>query len=97
MKSSKTPNNFASIGSTILNNTQPAPAFADQKAKPTSFELQAELRQPLDRVVFWNNKPNTSMKSVLNDALKFYFENHPQAQKWAAKPTPREDAENGVE
>jgi hypothetical protein len=96
MKSPKT-TNFNSIGSSILNAGQAAPVAPDQKAKPTSFELQAELRQPLDRVVFWNNKPNTSMKSVLNDALKFYFENHPQAQKWAAKPTPREDAENGME
>jgi hypothetical protein len=95
MKSST--KNFGSIGSSILNNEQPAPAPTNPKAKPTSFELQPELRQPLDRVVFWNPKANSSMKSVLNDALKYYFENNPNAKVWAATPTPRENAASSEE
>jgi hypothetical protein len=80
------PKNFGSLAGNIFNETQsPQPATEPAKAKLTSFELEADLKLLLDRVVFWEGKKGTQ-KSVINAALRAYFAANPNAQR----PTPDE-------
>lgn len=80
------PKNFGSLAGTIFNESQPpVPAEAPAKARLTSFELEADLKLLLDRVVFWEGKKGTQ-KSVINAALRAYFAASPNAQR----PTPDE-------
>lgn len=80
------PKNFGSLAGNIFNEAQPPqPAAEPAKAKLTSFELEADLKLLLDRVVFWEGKKGTQ-KSVINAALRAYFAANPNAQR----PTPDE-------
>ena len=72
------PKNFGSLAGNIFSETQPSQPITElAKAKLTSFELEADLKLLLDRVVFWEGK---------NAALRAYFAANPNAQR----PTPDE-------
>jgi hypothetical protein len=80
------PKNFGSLANNIFSEAQPPQtAEVPAKAKLTSFELEADLKPLLDRVVFWEGKKGTQ-KSVINAALRAYFKANPNAQR----PTPDE-------
>lgn len=80
------PKNFGSLAGNIFNEVQPPQPVAEPaKAKLTSFELEADLKLLLDRVVFWEGKKGTQ-KSVINAALRAYFAANPNARR----PTPDE-------
>ena len=80
------PKNFGSLAGNIFSEAQPPqPTESPAKAKLTSFELEADLKLLLDRVVFWEGKKGTQ-KSVINAALRTYFATNPKAQR----PTPDE-------
>lgn len=81
------PKNFGSLAGNIFREAQPPGPAAGQDqaraqvpAKPTSFELAADLKPLLDRVVFWEGKKGTQ-KAVINAALRAYLEGHPNAQR----------------
>lgn len=80
------PKNFGSLAGNIFSEAQPPqPTESLAKAKLTSFELEADLKLLLDRVVFWEGKKGTQ-KSVINAALRAHFATNPNAQR----PTPDE-------
>lgn len=80
------PKNFGSLAGNIFSEAQPPqPTELPAKAKLTSFELEADLKLLLDRVVFWEGKKGTQ-KSVINAALRAHFATNPNAQR----PTPDE-------
>ena len=80
------PKNFGSLAGNIFSEAQPPqPTESPAKAKLTSFELEADLKVLLDRVVFWEGKKGTQ-KSVINAALRAHFATNPNAQR----PTPDE-------
>jgi hypothetical protein len=80
------PKNFGSLANNIFSEAQPPQAAeVPVKAKLTSFELEADLKLLLDRVVFWEGKKGTQ-KSVINAALRAYFAVNPNSQR----PTPDE-------
>ena len=80
------PKNFGSLAVNIFSESQPPQAAeVPAKAKLTSFELEADLKLLLDRVVFWEGKKGTQ-KSVINAALRAHFATNPNAQR----PTPDE-------
>ena len=80
------PKNFGSLAGNIFSEAQPPqPTESPAKAKLTSFELEADLKLLLDRVVFWEGKKGTQ-KSVINAALRAHFATNPNAQR----PTPDE-------
>ena len=80
------PKNFGSLAGNIFSEAQPPqPTESPAKAKLTSFELEADMKLLLDRVVFWEGKKGTQ-KSVINAALRAHFATNPNAQR----PTPDE-------
>jgi hypothetical protein len=87
------PNNFGSLTSNIIGGVTPPaePKVTTVKDRVTSFELKGELRKPLDRLVHGLGR-KASIRSVINMALAYYFENEPRAMLLAATPTPEEES-----
>jgi len=81
--------NFSSVGAGIINRTEQA-AQESARGRVTTFELDANLDQRLERVTFWGG-PKQTKRSVINTALAYYFENDPTAKENASKPYPGEE------
>jgi hypothetical protein len=85
MKKTTAPKNFNALLNNIVEpaaaapGTSPAPAEAP-KPHYTSFALDGDLKQLLDRVVFWRG-PSSSQRELINEVLRAYLSNEPTAQQ----------------
>jgi hypothetical protein len=79
MAKKKTPANFTSILADV-DTTQSATA-SPEKGPLLTYRIDADLKPLLDRVVFWRGKDRASQREVLNDALRAFFANDPNANR----------------
>jgi hypothetical protein len=86
--------NFNSLAAQVLNQAQQSTeeTTSTGKGKVTTFEIEPNLDEQLDRVVFWGGK-KSSKKAVINAALAYYFSTSPEGKKNSQRPTPDEGGE----